>query len=501
MATITSAQSGNFSDTATWVGGVVPTSIDDAVAANGHIVDIDVDVTCISINQAGTGRFRIGNGRILNANVIINAGTRTSRGTLECTATTTATVNGNVSGASSTLAQQVGIFMSGSGNLNINGTLTGTPGNVAIADEAAAVYTDVANCLINITGNVTAGTGERKAAILINTSSLAAIVNITGNVSGNASGNFNQAIISGGTVNVTGNVASFGSNNNSARAITSSGIVNVVGNVTGASGGLGTVAIVSSGTVTVTGNVSTLGGSSSFGISSTGTVTVTGNVNGGSTATNSIGISSTGTVTVTGAVTGGSGAGAFGISSTGTVTVTGNVTGGGGAGAFGISTNNGTVNIIGNVIGSNTRAAISNITNSSIIDILGVVTSGITTPAVVGLVTTFVILRGNIVNSDTYAAIFAGRVVIDDNVTSWQYKDSTNTITRTLYTPGVALGNPAEINVRNGTTYGPNNEFTGSLSIPPSGSVALGVPVDNGFGTAMINIQDMGTLLTSFKIS
>ena len=48
MATITSAGTGNFTAGATWVGGVAPGSGDIAVAATGHSVTIDADVTVTS---------------------------------------------------------------------------------------------------------------------------------------------------------------------------------------------------------------------------------------------------------------------------------------------------------------------------------------------------------------------------------------------------------------------------------------------------------------------
>lgn len=67
-----------------------------------------------------------------------------------------------------------------------------------------------------------------------------------------------------------------------------------------------------------------------------------------------------------------------------------------------------------------------------------------------------------------------------------QIRSSDLSTIRPLYTADSVGGNPAVNNVRSGTVYGPSNELTGTCAVPPVGSVALGVPVDNTTGTAAI---------------
>jgi hypothetical protein len=207
-------------------------------------------------------------------------------------------------------------------------------------------------------------------------------------------------------------------------------------------------------------------------------ITITGNVIGGSTNSFSALIGN-----------------AIFCSTTTTLNITGNITTNS-APSIWFNTS-GTLNLIGNATGGNAHPAVFNINSPATIDILGTTTSGSGYTAIQGLATTFVIIRGNVVHTDTYAAIYAGRVVINNNVTSWQFKDSTNTVTRTLYTPGVALGNPATSNVRNGVTYGPALELTGTANIPIPANVRRGVPVDATIGTADLTAADMWNYLAS----
>jgi hypothetical protein len=58
------------------------------------------------------------------------------------------------------------------------------------------------------------------------------------------------------------------------------------------------------------------------------------------------------------------------------------------------------------------------------------------------------------------------------------------------------FGNPIAANVRSGVVYGGGN-LTGTCAIPAAGSVSLGVPVDQGFGTAVLTPADVQSALTA----
>lgn len=232
MATITSAASGNWSATGTWVGGVVPTSADTAVAATGHVVAIDVDVTCVQVQQTGTGKFTLGNGRTLTANVIGNAGTVATGGTVDVTATTSATITGNISGPSGNTTDLTAVVISGSGTVAINGNLTCGAGTTG---TNSAVACNVIGSTVTITGTVNGGTGNANNGRTLLCGAVRTF-NVVGPVIGAAgtTGTNAIAVTAAATVNITGNVTGSGTASNSVVNITAtSGVVNVTGTVTG----------------------------------------------------------------------------------------------------------------------------------------------------------------------------------------------------------------------------------------------------------------------------
>jgi hypothetical protein len=377
MALITSTATGNFSAGATWTGGVVPTTGDEARASNGHTITIDVNTTCDEVSNAGTGIFTLNDGITLTANVT-NKSTTASRNCLQFTAASPATgfIVGDVAGGAANGA--VGAANTSTGTLTITGDSTG--GTAANAHGAANAFTGT----LTITGDPTGGTNN-----------------------------------------------------------TANGVNNA-----------------STGTVTITGNPT--GGSAGNGASniSIGTVTVTGNATGG-TGPNGNGVNngSTGTLTIVGSAIAPAVAGAHGANnaSTGTLTVTravGNAYGIGAAGGTGLAYGLNSANI-----GSDSRAE--------------------------------ELEYGENGSAPTFGAV---KVVAASN--NKCIVELTTSAQKTLADPSDGTGQAAIADVRSGTVYALGN-LTGTCAVPAAGSVALGVPVDNTTGTAVLTPAAVWDALTS----
>jgi hypothetical protein len=247
-------------------------------------------------------------------------------------------------------------------------------------------------------------------------------------------------------------------------------------------------------------------------LNDTGTLTVLGNVTATDTNANGaagISITQNATVNITGNIFSSTGvnSGNHSIlsSSTSTINIIGNVQGGAiSSGNVGINLTGGsTVNITGNVIAGTGSLTTNNAITSSIactININGIVRATAACNAIQSTsVLANTIISGIIQNVNNRMAFNGPNLYIGNAVTRWELKKSDNT-SRTLYSADTFPGVPSEDDVREGAIYGPSSELEGSLKVPPSSSVAVGVPVDNTIGTAIINITDMGALLASYTV-
>lgn len=196
-----------------------------------------------------------------------------------------------------------------------------------------------------------------------------------------------------------------------------------------------------------------------------------------------------GTLTITGSVTGSASASGTGMydGSTGICNITGNITAGSYVSdAYGVRMGTAvTVNIIGNVLASAGRGVSNESTGT--VNITGSITAN-SLPGVVMTSTGRANVTGPLIASATYQQPIQGQWRFLSAMTStyMEVYDTENT-KRTLYTSDYNIGGlPSVGNVRSGTTFGPSNELTGTLAVPPAASVAYGVPVDATTGTAVI---------------
>jgi hypothetical protein len=219
-----------------------------------------------------------------------------------------------------------------------------------------------------------------------------------------------------------------------------------------------------------------------------GSLTVIGNIAGGFSSGTHFGINFSGTsLTITGSVTGGSGATpapAINITSTPTINISGSITGASVVGISSATAN--TTNIIGNVIGSSAAAGIS-YTGAATLNITGSLIAGTGANAISSTSTSATtIVRGNLINTNGIMAFYGPNLQLaSGSLTTWQFTSSTGT-DRTLYTLQQIGDQPSPSNVRTGTPYA-GGSLTGTMAVPPTASVALGVPVDNTTGSAILN--------------
>lgn len=507
MANVRAFRNGNWSDTnpatSPWgTGGVLyAPATSDVIYSNTFTIQIDVTTaTGLTVTNAASASILFKDGATTTATaggsfnlntsgVTLNAAINT--GTANCVtcslnSPSTVTINGNITGSTTTNSVSGINYSSGSGAMIIIGNITG--GSAAAGSGQNGVsYAGTGS--LTITGNLLAGSGTSGNNFGVNSTSTGAVT-ITGTVTGAIGNSSNEGFrLSGnGTVVINGNISPFSGGN---------------------TGGYG-VTLSSGGTITITGTISGGNFNSNYGVgnSSTGTITINGNCTGGTAGTTAaVNLSGGGNIIINGNITGGSASQAYGVSNnsaTGTITINGDVTGGTlSSNAYGVNNaNTGRIIVNGTVIGSDIATGAFN-NNTGSISVTrargngyGVGTTGKTATA--GLVNNsqsncYVkeIEYGALGQSPTQGII--NLINITGNLAIFYISGGG---TKSLVDPNASLTYPLARDVRSGISYASGN-YTGTLIVPSNSSVAFNVSVDSGVGAAILRPQDVWDYMRS----
>ncbi len=170
MATITSAQSGNWSDTATWVGSVVPTINDDVIISGGHLVDANVDINVLSISSNSNGQLLVTTSRNIictGSGITTSLTGNTSYGLINITAGLGEVVNITSDIIALGSGGKSSVYVNGIATVNIIGFIDALNGSY----NSYGVYVKSINSNVNIIGNVLGGSGNTWAVRIISTAS------------------------------------------------------------------------------------------------------------------------------------------------------------------------------------------------------------------------------------------------------------------------------------------------------------------------------------------
>lgn len=244
MALRYAVASGNWSNTAIWNGGTLPTASDD-VYSNAFTVTINQDITVLSLrNTAGAPAVVGGTFQTLASGFTI-----------------TVTGAGIVSGVANI----------GTVGLNAPSSSTTIVGNITAGATTAFLAVNIpvgsTNTNLTVIGNVLASTSTSSYGI--NNVAGSNIITVTGNVTASGAAGI-RCTVAGSTVNVTGNVLGGGSATAAGILVIGTSPVNVTGNVTGASGA--GISTATTSPITIIGTV-TAGANTAA--TNTGTITLT----------------------------------------------------------------------------------------------------------------------------------------------------------------------------------------------------------------------------------
>lgn len=259
MALRYAVATGNWSNTAIWDGGTLPTSADD-VFSNGFTVTINGTFTVLSIRNtsnasaptiAAGGQFIFANGGNLTctASPAIYTGSTTSVLEMTLNSPNTATFNGSVLTISNGTAASNAIKLSGTGTLTCTGNYNCDNG--AFLKQILYV---TGNGTLNVIGNLSSSVTSQANIVNALRIDANATVNITGDINGSAgvTNTATQATIycnSNSTLNITGNITGA----STCGVFTIGSIINIIGNITGGTNAPALLNNTAAATVSLTG--------------------------------------------------------------------------------------------------------------------------------------------------------------------------------------------------------------------------------------------------------
>lgn len=156
--TITSAQTGNWSDGNTWVGGVVPGSANDVIIAASHTVTLNMSgITVNSLTVNATGVFTISASNTLTVSQnVSNSGTINNSGNAGLRIGNNLTNNGTMTGAVNSILSVGGTQLQNNGSLQTSFLYFATP-SLGVSNTLQTVSGSGAFTIVNIQLQKTGG--------------------------------------------------------------------------------------------------------------------------------------------------------------------------------------------------------------------------------------------------------------------------------------------------------------------------------------------------------
>jgi hypothetical protein len=156
------------------------------------------------------------------------------------------------------------------------------------------------------------------------------------------------------------------------------------------------------------------------------------------------------------------------------------------------------INISGSISAGNAAPAISHGTLGTS-TLIGPISSSSTFPGVIFSNASHILsATGPFYNVNNRNAVYTQNLqLLSGSTPTWTFDTETFGEQRTLYTQNFPGNFPSTSNVRQGTVFGDTSQFTGTVAIPPTGSVLKGVLVDNTTGSASFTTQNAWSTPTS----